>query len=125
MTIYLVTKGEYSDYSVVAAFSTEELAQSFIDRDTGTINYNDIEPLEVDGCANSSMRTVYHVEISPVGDFVSKHEYPQYLPPHVRMIDAWVMLGCGFAAQSTVSFEHALKCAAEKRQEWMREQGLL
>lgn len=51
--VYLITSGEYSDYSVDHVFSTEEKAQAFLDkhnkfRHIYGAEYNDIEEYEVD-----------------------------------------------------------------------------
>ena len=51
-TVYLVTRGDYSDYKVLAAFSTKDLAQSYIDVGGSSVQYygNDanIEEYEMD-----------------------------------------------------------------------------
>ena len=46
-TIYVVTSGEYSDYSIRALFSTKELAQDFIDIQPNP-QYHRIEEYEID-----------------------------------------------------------------------------
>lgn len=40
-TIYLVTSGEYSDYSVFAAFATRELADAFCEREKPYRRYDE------------------------------------------------------------------------------------
>lgn len=48
--VYVTTKGVYSNYSIIAIFSSEELAQRFIgsNPDTGYSGWNDIELMELD-----------------------------------------------------------------------------
>lgn len=46
-TVYLVTSGSYSDYSVRGAFSTRELADEFMER-CHDGDWNDIEEYELD-----------------------------------------------------------------------------
>lgn len=56
-TIFLVTRGSYSDYSVCAAFTTREKAQEFIDKWEAQkaagkclyTDFNDIETYSLDG----------------------------------------------------------------------------
>lgn len=48
--IYVVTAGDYSDYRIVAMFSTKKLAQSFIDSFAASTVYdrfNDVEEYEL------------------------------------------------------------------------------
>ena len=49
-TIYLVTAGSYSDYRIVAAFSTDELAKEFVAAYNGSDRYKDadVEEFEID-----------------------------------------------------------------------------
>jgi hypothetical protein len=49
-TIYVVTTGEYSDYGIVAMFTTKEDAQRFIDvcGERPYSSFNDIEEYELD-----------------------------------------------------------------------------
>lgn len=51
MKVYVVTSGEYSDYSIEAIFSTKELAQQYIDErmhSHGWFDINGIDEWEVD-----------------------------------------------------------------------------
>ncbi len=49
MNIYLVTSGEYSDYGVVAVFSSDEKARTFMrDYPLNYPGYNNIEIFELD-----------------------------------------------------------------------------
>jgi hypothetical protein len=49
-TAYIVTQGEYSDYKIVAVFSTRELAEAFLRvyDSQGTYDSADIEEHEID-----------------------------------------------------------------------------
>ena len=58
---YMVTQGEYSDYSVCCVFTTAELAQEYIDtRSAGQTysSFNDIEEIEIHD-APVALVTVY------------------------------------------------------------------
>jgi hypothetical protein len=59
MKIYLVTQGEYSDYQILGAFSTEEKAQQF------AAGHGTIEPFEVDDPENDlrGFRTMWCINI--------------------------------------------------------------
>ncbi len=46
--IYIVTAGEYSDYGIVAIFSTRELAQKFMDTCNQNWDEHRIEEWQID-----------------------------------------------------------------------------
>ena len=58
--IFAVSSGSYSDYRVNAVFSTEELAQEYMDV-VKQSDYNDIEEYEVDPPAVNLLRSGYSV----------------------------------------------------------------
>lgn len=49
-TVYVVTRGSYSDYGIVGIYSTRELAQAFMNasKPVNYDDYNDIEEYELD-----------------------------------------------------------------------------
>lgn len=137
-TIYVVTSGEYSDYSINAMFSTKELADQYIAKSIAhaDLNYNygyNVEEWELDKYAAAKELSIWGMgmllddgsivegpfvftdlgleftsRINQIGDNVPCYQNR----PIVRV-------------HSTVSAEHARKVAAEARQGWLREQALL
>lgn len=62
--VYLVTHGEYSDYKVLAIFSTEAKAQAFIDRFCGDIEEWEVD--EADPLLNSK-HDLYYIRMAADG----------------------------------------------------------
>lgn len=73
--VYLVTKGEYSDYRVEAVFSTKENAERFMAKfpNSGWGGYNEIEVYSLDEHISEIERGLifFRVEISRDGDTLS------------------------------------------------------
>ena len=133
-TVYVVTSGSYSDYGIRAIFSTQELAQAYIDKANAAETYwasdTTIEEWPLDGEAEAKLFTRWKVgmllddgsvkegpcESQEFGHPESKIEqYGNTSPcyanrPIVRVV-------------SVKSAQHALKMAAEARQKWLREKG--
>jgi hypothetical protein len=120
--IYIVTSGEYSDYNINAIFSTEELAQAFIDSFKAR-SYCDmcIEDYDLDPNANDikQKRRPYWVRIDKEGNVDS-----------IEIVDSAIWFGCEIA-DARISYtynlqymnvycfandnNHAIKIAGEKR----------
>jgi hypothetical protein len=121
-TIYAVSSGSYSDYSIVALFSTRELAQTFMDRhDRGHDAWNEIEEFALDegvehmrqGMARYSVRMGENGDSYNVGLeaywFTEKPD-TEFHKPAGRIKQRWFNW-YGWA----MSEEHALKIANEHR----------
>jgi len=115
--VYIVTSGSYSDYHINAVFSTEELAQGYIDR-WGTSDY-DIEEWDLDN-PNPFERVgkdYYYVAIRKDGDIL---DGAKKMPPSAQdesIIPAvygttmpWMVVYCWATDE-----KHAIKIANEKR----------
>ncbi len=58
MKVYVVTEGACSDYRIEAVFSTEELAESFVELYKRAERDCEIEPYEIDKVVESYINTV-------------------------------------------------------------------
>lgn len=114
-TIYVVTSGDYSDYGIEAMFSTREKAQAYID----ARNLNDYD----------EGREVNEWIVDEQEGWLMRPQWEAHIrnePPSIRDRDAAIRRGKEVAyITSYVSPEHALKLAAEVRQQWLREQGIV
>lgn len=100
INVYLVTAGSYSDYGIHGVFSTREKAKEFIK------NAQSIK----DNSNPSNPEYSHYVWENPFRGEIEQFnvKVPVYNNrPIVR-------------TRSTVSVDHAVKLAAEKRQEWLR-----
>ncbi len=122
-TVYAVSKGCYSDYSVVALFSTRELAQTFMDRHPGGYeDWNEIEEFALDEGVEQMRAGMsrYNVRMGENGDsydvgsetywFTEKPDAEFRKPAAPRINQRWFNW-YGWA----MSQEHALKIANEYR----------
>lgn len=134
MIIYILTDGYYSDTHIVGVYSKKEEAeenkQKFYEDD------GRIEDWELDGQVGAEELEVYEVSIwGSDGEFrsrfrkteICKKNQPEHTETklgwrqiiakdgkHINTQDALIW------GESTQSFEHALKVAAERRQELLR-----
>jgi hypothetical protein len=127
--IYLVTDGDYSDYSVYGAFSTRERAQEYITARTAvyeSFSYASIEEKEIDEglgeCRHTRWCVGMFLDDGAVGE--GPHAREAFEQP-VNEIDGIKAVPCYdrrpmVRVQSPESAEHALKLAAEARQKWLR-----
>lgn len=123
MTIYLVTRGEYSDYGIVAAFSSKAKAEKYMQDDGSSYKeYNEVEEYRVDEEVGAKNLSIWRVAINlSNGDIPDKpHCFPRYAVPFRGRSDVHANGEYGWA-ESTVSAEHCLKVAAECRQKWLRQ----
>lgn len=72
MKIYIVTQGEYSDYGIVACFSTRELADILVSK----LEDTRVEEFEVDPVDPRKTGTPYIVWMDKSGN--SKHSHGNY-----------------------------------------------
>lgn len=122
--IYLVTSGEYSDYGIHAAFSTEKKAQAYIESSTGISVYGDAPEIEIWPIDNPKCvcRMSWHVTVCANGKFGPRvFEYPEQTEGPIRTATYRVTgRAGGIHVTSYVSAEHALKVAAEEAQAILR-----
>lgn len=118
-TVYIVTSGDYSDYSIRAVFDNEDLAKRF------TCQYGgEIELWEMNENTTQIMEglTFWRVWVEKNGDVTdSEKTYPwgeqqTTAVPIYRMcsLEPYLEVHCWARDE-----DHAIKIATEKRQEWM------
>lgn len=136
--IYLVTEGEYSDYGIEAVFSTEELAQAYIDtREShkapdgkkyyGYCEYK-IEQYPIDERVKETEQKVFVSILDEDGEYRANRgvwSYESLTPPRYSMSEIEDHYGSPvyFRGESVVSKEHAHKMSVEARQRWLREKS--
>lgn len=91
-TIYAVTSGSYSDYSICGVFSSKERAQAYID--AGSLerytDYNDIEEYVLDECVDEISRGLFPFrvimykdgsvhEVAPTTPQIDKAQYVHWM----------------------------------------------
>lgn len=133
MKIYLLTEGEYSDYRVVAAYSTSEKAQAGLDayrrgNPAGPKNYGAIEDYDLDPEV-PKRRAVLAVDFLPSGDVVASAKVAE---PDAMLDEYWAGrlgkcwaqppgLRCVVEADDEAG---AIKIASEKRTQWLAMKGV-
>jgi len=119
--VFIVTAGSYSDYYVVAAFSTRKAAGAYVEQynlGIGDPSHGaDIQELVLDGEAGDVREKRFVVTIETcTGSCRWQTERLGWKRDPRREADASYCRG-----SSAKSFAHALKLAAEARQQWWRE----
>ena len=126
--IYLVTRGEYSDYEVIGAFSTEEKAQAVVDAiNTNEEYYRDaeIEVLPLDSIEVKPGCKIYDVRMSKEGDTdVRTLYYPSDSVGRTefRFTTGWNGWKKGVylvVTRYVETPEHVVKIANELRTQWL------
>lgn len=82
-TIYVVTSGQYSDYSIRGVFTTKENAQAYINAFSAKYSeFNDVEEYELDQWVDEISRGLIHWRVIMYRDGslheVEKSEYPGF-----------------------------------------------
>lgn len=125
-TIYVVTSGSYSDYTISGVFSTKEGADRYISESSKHCYSEDrVEEFQLDSESEKIMRTVWWAYCSvPTGEVVACYCSKGMANKNHR-VDDWDgdsidnqkanVLACSY-----VSEEHAIKVAVERRQEVLR-----
>lgn len=114
MTVYVVTSGKYSDYSIRAIFTTRGRAESFCDEYNEAEDYNkaEIEVWEADQ-PREELPPAWYVVIDATGTVVRSElnasSRPNDSPRHSKSLD--VFTGCGLTK------EHARRSAEELRRQ--------
>lgn len=115
--IYVVTSGDYSDYSIDGIFSTKLIAEIFI----GNNGRGEIEEWELDGRKKDKNRTVWSCQITILeGSIITETTHKEccmegyiYISPACGSYNIWI--------KSSISRKHCRKLAAETRQKILRE----
>ena len=130
--VFVVTTGCYSDYSIKGIFSSKEKAEQYMVACRGSAacwdkDFNDIEEHILDqGLAereHTRWRCGIMLDDGSLGEAVVAQQN-WGLPENSHYVAERVPVykGRGIVrVESVKSAEHALKLAAEKRQEWLRE----
>lgn len=125
MKVFMVTSGSYSDYSVEGIFSTMQIAQAYIDHEGEKYcGYNDIVEIEVDNVYNFAVRDgyrCYYGNMDEDGNLNFKVDsYSGTDPTDKHMFENSYRIerdnSMSFQIK-TVSEEHAIKIANDKRAE--------
>lgn len=85
--VYLVSRGSYSDYSIVALFSSKEKAETFMayHPKTGYDSLNDLEEFELDGPTEFPVgKLAFRVRFTRDGEMEVAQTDPQYVRDFVR-----------------------------------------
>lgn len=141
MKVYLVSKGEYSDWQIVGVFSTLEKAEAFLVAAKGAnpdkqkwdhSKYNDVEEWEVDEIEDPVVKPVWKAfyclaDIPSMN--LSRGEVRACSEPERLLVGGKfrgnVTRDNTYAtAKSAISREHAVKLAVEDYQAWLREQAI-
>ncbi len=115
MDVFIVTSGDYSDYGIEAVFSTEALAKEYVAQSNGA----DIETWHVDEQRDARKVMVFNCYLREDGDLLTKYESLEMATG--EFTEASKTLNNNFVGRSSVSYDHALKLAAEFRQSHLRE----
>lgn len=120
--IYVVTAGRYSDYHIEAVFTTRDAADEFAAKVSNQPGVEDVrvEPYEADSCTEYGWGPVYQVAINRHSGDEEWRIEGAYLRHPQRAVERQGYDGC-IVIDSPVSYEHALKIAAEHRQAWLRQ----
>jgi hypothetical protein len=125
--VFVVTEGEYSDYHIVAVFSTRKKAKEFAPAaDGGSVR---IETYEIDAPPKRGRKLlfVHTVHIGIYTGILSDYskcsaERPQRWSDISEPFKSWSNVEL-IRVSSAVSKEHAEKLAIEARQKFLREDG--
>jgi len=128
MKVFMVTSGRYSDYTVEGIFSTIDKAKAYMDyesRNTRYSKYNDIVEIEVDNVYNFSIRDgykCYYGNMDEDGN-IDDHGITSFSitdPTDNHMFENSYRIEYDKSMTfeiKTVSEEHAIKIANDKRAE--------
>lgn len=136
MKVYLVTSGEYSDYSINGIFSTRTLAHAFIEemnKEEIRVLTDDenIEEWEVDAQVSARTMTAWQCGIMlDTGEIIEgPYKYDSLCRPFrgevLQEEVAVPMYGMRKITRvcSGISADHARKLAVEARQAWLRKEA--
>lgn len=122
--VWIVTSGDYSDYSIEGVFSSLKGAERF--KDKANLSSPSVEEWDLDARAKDRLWTVYPVRMTENGTaellctlqvFGSKSRVCRAYKTSRSPLSPVIT----FYAQSSTGYKHAVKLAAELRQSWLRE----
>ena len=135
-TIYVLTSGAYSDYSIKAVFSTKALAEQYIAKANDKYrDWNTVEEWVLDELVTKQNIKVWYIKVWCVGialdtgEVLEQNEFIRLRQPfRGRVTQANIKVpfyGSRLMArvESGVSGEHALKLAYEARQKYLRNEA--
>lgn len=127
--IYLVSSGSYSDYRIDAVFSTEELAQKYIDNIGAAVHYGGlgIEAYDLDPCEKQIKEGL--IPFSVKMDLDGNADYPSYKQTYkadyvgFKIGDIFKIYKDGNIDMISKCFakdeQHAIKIANERRVQYI------
>lgn len=110
--IYLITQGEYSDYRVCGAFSTEDKANQALPFYTGA---PEIEEYELDQVTPKPGWWMWQVVLDENGDRSALGHAPHKIDPCPESSQYWPGLNCRAFYVCAKDENHAFKIANERR----------
>jgi hypothetical protein len=129
--VYLVSQGSYSDYSIVAAFSTEELANEYVRPYQGGYDPPRVEEMELDTpyAAAPAGCVAFNVRIAIPDGVINevRHENYHGIECGVLVVDDWGHTSKGYTKTGTKALmvrcfardeDHACKIASDKLKEY-------
>jgi hypothetical protein len=125
--VYVLTEGEFSDYRIVAVFSTREGAEKVLAGYPYTCI--EIDEWTLDAIAEHEWGMTWYATINlSEGEAHRYYERQGFRHPTAVTVDFYRPADDApfstIQVRSPVSAEHAMKVAAEKRQEWLRTKEL-
>lgn len=119
MKIYVVTKGEYSDYHIITATTDKELAEKIANKFTGDWDEDEASVEEYED-AEIYLKPIWKVKFDEHGN-IKKCEKTDYEP------DYKIVNECNYYCYNREfsivveadNEEHAIKIASEKRAEYL------
>ena len=124
-TIYLVTSGEYSDYSIDGVFSTKNKAERYIKTAQASRLYHDdyrIEKWVLDRALREKSYKEWHCSIMLETGEMSDVKFNEEFGIPASSTSYTDIRAFSYSCKSK---SHCLKLAVEARQKWMRAQALL
>lgn len=124
MTIYVVTKGCYSDYSIVGLFSSYAYAKDYIINNTDNYSeFNDIEEWELDYRKGVHLKNAWHFSVREETNTITEDPMSRTeCKPGMRSKITPTVWGA--RCISFVSREHGHKLAVEWLQEYRASQEI-
>lgn len=130
LVVYVVTSGSYSDYRICGIFSEMKLARDFVDQ-TGMVSFPEVGSIEkwvLDERSKERTMPVWVATIELESGSVTCDSPQMELidpsgPVRIQTFGNPPKYPLSLSVWSHESREHALKLAAEKRQEWLRTKG--
>ena len=120
-TIYVVTEGEYSDYRIMAVFSSKKKADAYF-KEVGSSNSVEEYVLDEQSGWVGVKLWQARIRISDGQLCELGQDYSQTMVPSPRHVESQVSTaGDCIIVKSAVSSNHAEKVAVERRQKHLRE----